>query len=176
MFLLSDLVEEVKALWIQNAEKDKQLAPDTRLNDRALTADTEGEPGKVDVSSTEQQVAAFLQSKGIDLNCDNIEACHLLPRRNPTNKPAVIIRFVNRKHKNALLKQGRKLRGSDVFINEHLTKNNAEIARRARYLKKQKKIQNTWTANCRIFIKLNGTPEEAKVLVVSCMEELEKYQ
>jgi len=43
-------------------------------------------------------------------------------------------------------------------------------------MKKQKKIQNTWTTNCKIFIKLNGTPEEAKVLVIRNMEDLDKYQ
>ena len=83
---------------------------------------------------------------------------------------------MNRKHKTALLKQRRKLKGSDVYINEHLTKYNGDIARKARFMKKQKKIQNTWTTNCKIFIKLNGTPEEAKVLVIRNMEELDKYQ
>lgn len=45
-----------------------------------------------------------------------------------------------------------------------------------RLLRKQKKIQSTWTANCKVFIKLNGPPEVAKVLVIRSMEELEKYQ
>lgn len=194
------LVEEVKALRIQNEEKDKRLTflenrvaeleQYTRINDvvisglnikarsyaRALTAGEGGEPDELDVSSTEQQVATFLQSKGVQLDCDNIEACHPLPERNAGDKSAVIMRFVNRKHKIALLKQGRKLKGSDVYINEHLTKRNAEIAKKARYLKKQKKIQHTWTTNCKIFIKLNGTPEEAKVLMVRSIEELDRYQ
>lgn len=60
-------------------------------------------------------------------------------------------------------------------MNEHLIKRNADIARKARYLKKQGKIQNTWTTNCKVFIKLNGTPEQAKVLVIRNMEELDKY-
>ncbi|KAJ8351712.1 hypothetical protein SKAU_G00231880 [Synaphobranchus kaupii] len=179
---LDFLMEEVSA----NAEKDKRLAylesrvadleQYTRMNDVVITglqvkprsyADSGGEPGELDASSTEQQVAVFLQSKGIALDCDNIEACHPLPRRNASDKPVIIMRFVNRKHKIALLKQGKKLKGTDVFINEHLTKSNAEIAKKARYLRKIKKIQSTWSTNCKIFIKLNGTPEEAKVLMVS---------
>ncbi len=83
---------------------------------------------------------------------------------------------MNRKHKNALLRQGKKLKGSNVYLNEHLTKRNTDIARKARFLRKQRKIQSTWTANCKIFIKLNGTPEEAKVLVIKDVEELDKYQ
>lgn len=193
-----DLVEEVKVLRLQNAEKDKRicyleskvadLEQYTRMNDviitglqikprsyaRAVTANNGGESD--DVDAVQDEVAAFLQSKGIEMDCSNIEACHPLPRRNASDKPAIIMKFSNRKDKTALLKQGRKLKGTNVFINEHLTKNNADIARRARYLKKQNKIQNTWTLNCKIFIKLNGTPEEAKVLVVRNITDLDKYQ
>ncbi|KAI9535998.1 hypothetical protein NQZ68_038405 [Dissostichus eleginoides] len=185
-----DLVEEVKILRIQNAEKDKRLEylesrvedleQYTRINDviitglkvrprsyaQAVNTDTGGEPRELDASSTGQQVAAFLQSKGLQLDCNNIEACHPLPRRKDSDNPAIILRFVNRKHKTSLPKQGRKLKGSDVYMNDNLTKRNADIARKARYLKKQRKIQNTWISNCKIFIKLNGTPEEAKVLVI----------
>lgn len=84
------------------------------------------------------------------------------------------MRFVNRKHKTELLKQERKLKGTNVFINEHLTKRNADIARLN--LRKQGKIQNTWTNNCKVFIKLNGTPEQARVVVIRSMEELDRYQ
>ena len=134
---------------------------------RAVTADSEGGDGELD---------AFLQSKGIHLNCNNIEACHPLPRRNNSDKPAIIIQFVNRKHKIALLREGRRLKGTDVYLNEHLTKRNAEIAKNARYLKKQKEIQNTWTTNCKVFIKLNGPPKEAKGLVIRDVAEPDKYQ
>lgn len=195
-----DLVEEVKALRTQNVEKEKRitylerrvadLEQYSRMNDvivtglhikprsyaRAVAADNGGECGEIEANSTEQQVAAFLQDKGIQLDCNSIEACYPLPRKNASEKSAVIMRFVNRKFKTALLKQGRKLKGSNVFINENLTKHNAVIAKKARYLKKQRKIQNTWTTNCKIFIKLNGSPEEAKVLVIRNLEDLDKYQ
>ncbi len=166
------------------------LEQDTRLNDvvitglhikprsyvQAVTADGGGEPGELDVSSTNQQVFAFLQTKGIEMDTKDIEACHPLSRRDASEKLAVILRSVNRKHKTALLKQGRKLKGSNVYINEHLSKFNADIAKKARYLKKLKKIQSTWTANCKVFIKLNGTPEEAMVKAIRNIDELDKYQ
>lgn len=76
-----------------------------------------GEPGELDVRSAEQPVLAFMQSKSIDLDSVNIEACRSLPRRGPNNNPAVIIGFVNRKQKTALLKQGKMFKGTNVFIN-----------------------------------------------------------
>jgi len=46
---------------------------------------------------------------------------------------------VGRKYKIELLKVAEKLKGTDVFVNEHLNKKNAEIAHQARILKKEKK-------------------------------------
>lgn len=198
---LMELLEEVKQLRLLNIEKDKRIAElerrvddleqYSRINDliitgipikprsyaRAVAADEGDELGEREVRSVEQQVAAFLQSKGVELDRERIEACHPLPRRKNTDRPAaVILRFVNRKDKMALLKQGRKLKGTNVYINEHLTKKNADMARKARYLKKQGKIQHTWVTNGQIYIKLTGSPEEAKIIKIRNMEELDKYQ
>ncbi|KAL7374961.1 hypothetical protein ABVT39_009825 [Epinephelus coioides] len=197
---IMELVAEVKDLRLQNAEKEKRIAylesrvadleQYSRINDvivtglkinprsyaQAVATDNGGEPGELDANSMEKLVANFLQSKGIELDCSNIEAYHPLPRRNARDRPAVILRFANRKHKIALLKHGRKLKGTDVFINEHLAKHNADIATRACQLKKQRKIQNTWTSNCKVFIKLNGAPEEAKVICIRNIMDLDKFQ
>lgn len=71
----------------------------------------------------ELKVAAFLWSKGIVQNLDDIEAWGLLTG-------------------NTLLKQGKSLKGTNVYINNHLTRK--KITRKARYLRKQNKIQRTW--------------------------------
>lgn len=168
------LVEEVKALHFQNAEKEKRithlenrvadLEQYTRMNDvivtglqvkprsyaRVVNNNSGGEHDELDMRSREEQVAAFLESKGIHLDTDNMEACHPLSRRSATDKPAVILRFINRKHKMTPLKQGKKLKGANVFMNDHLTKNKAEIARRAQYVKKLRKIANTWTVDIQL--------------------------
>lgn len=140
------LVEEVKVLWIQNAEMDRRVADlenrvaeleqYSRINDvivtglcikprsyaRAVTTDNRGEPGEQDDQSAEQQVAAFFHSKGTEVDVNNVEACHPLSWRSDSNTPsAVIIRFVNRKHKTALLKQGRKLKGTPTSQEKHAT-------------------------------------------------------
>lgn len=77
--------------------------------------------------------------------------------------------------KNDLLRQTKKLKGTEVYVNEHLTKKNADIARQARALRKQKKIQATWTRNCKVFIKLNGSPEEAKTMMIRELSDLERF-
>ena len=62
-------------------------------------------------------------------------------------------------------------------MNEHLSKKNAEIARGARIMKKQKKIKSTWTRNCRVLIRVEGdTPEDDKVLTVKHLADLDPYR
>lgn len=71
------------------------------------------------------------------------------------------------------LRQGTKLKGSNVYINEHLTQKNADIVTKARLLKEQGKT--TWTVNCRVFIKPKDATENAKGLYIRSIEQLEKY-
>ena len=122
----------------------------------------------------EIQVIELFKSKEIVVDKEHIAACYTFPFKYRKTNPVIIMRFANRIHKDLQLKQGRKLEGSDVYLNEHLTKKNADIAREARVLKKQKEIQGTWTRNCKIMIKLNGPAET--VLVVRDKKELEKYK
>lgn len=142
-----------------------------RTGGRGGEDDTMGE-----INSLEQQVLQFFTSKDIDIDSSAISACHVLPRKDNKAKPAIIIRFVNRKNKNGLLRQAKKFRGTDVYLNENLTKKNSDIARQARALRKQSKIQGTWTRNCKVWIKLNGTPEEAKVIMIRELADLDKLK
>ena len=138
-------------------------------------------PSDEETESLETQVLHFFASRDIHVQSHNISACHPLPRKvtetNIQQPPAIIIRFVNRKHKIELMKQGRKLQKTGVYINEHLTKKNADIAKEARNLRKDEKIKSTWSRNCRVFIRTNGaSPEEEKVFVIKEIGELTKYK
>ena len=151
--LLTELMVEIKELKQQNLDKDKKIADlekrlddfeqYSRMNDlivsglktrpptyaRAAALNLE-EPTESDIASIERQVVSFLEGKGIPVEESDIEACHpLQSRQNNKDSPAIIIRFVNRKRKTEILKQGKKLKGTNVYLNEHLTKRNGQIAR-----------------------------------------------
>lgn len=104
-------------------------------------------------ASLEDQVVSFLEEKHIKIDKDRISACHALGRRSKDTPPNIIIRFSNRKEKIRLLQQGKKLSGTKVFINEHLTRKNAGIARYARNLRSNKHIEGTWTKDGLVFVK-----------------------
>lgn len=64
-----------------------------------------------------------------------------------------------------------------MFVNEHLTKKNGNIAYAARQLRKANKIKVTWTRNCKVFIRANGaTPEEERAVMVKAISELDSYK
>ena len=99
--------------------------------------------------------------------------CHTLPGKKEI--PDIVLRVTNRKTKVTLLRNAKLLKGTRVFFNEHLTRRNAQIAREARRLKREKKIISTWTRNCKVFIKTLGTPETSQVRHIQSLEDLQNY-
>ena len=111
-----------------------------------------------------RQVIGYLNKKlDIDIVSNDISACRTLKNRMRGNPDNVTVRFVHKKSKIKVLANVRKLRSSNVFINEHLTKKNGEIAQKARLLRRQGKISTMWTRDCKIFMKTIGVPEVAKI-------------
>ena len=75
-----------------------------------------------------------------------------------------------------VLKQSRKLKGTNIYINEHLTPRNNEIAKKARLLRKQGKISRAWIRDCKVFIKTNGIPEVANRVIIRKMSDFDVYE
>ena len=139
------------------------------------------------VESVEKQLVSFLVSRGVDVAEGDIEACHPLPipantkaRLEKENKivgpDPIIVRFVNRKSKVSLMKQWKRLQGTKVYLNDHLTKANAVLAARARQLRRDSKIKNTWTRDCNIYVQTNGPPEKSKILVIRSAADLSQLE
>ena len=55
--------------------------------------------------------------------------------------------------KTEIMRKRKMLKGSAVFLNDHLTQKNNELFAEARWLKKEWKIVGTWTMNGNIFVK-----------------------
>ena len=106
-----------------------------------------------ELASLEDQVVGFLEEKNIAIDKANKSACHLIGKGTKDYPPRIILRFANRKEKVRLLRQRRNLSDTPVFINEHLTHKNAQIAKHARKLRKEAKIKDTWTRNGVTFIR-----------------------
>ena len=150
-----------------------------RSYSRAVTHnnDTESQNAAFDdeTESVEEQLLGFLGRQGIAINKSDISACHVLKTKDQTKKPPIIIRLVNRKSKINILKNGRKLKGTNVYINEHLSRKNANISALARQLKRRQRIHSTFTRNCKVFVKTNGAPGVSRVVLIKDISELDKF-
>ncbi|KAJ4919374.1 hypothetical protein JOQ06_022328 [Pogonophryne albipinna] len=90
--------------------------------------------------SVETQVLEALNDRGVYLKSEEIEICHTLGKPSESGFQRVIIKLVSRKTKVCMMINAKKLKGTGIYINEHLTKRNADIARTARDLRKRNKI------------------------------------
>ena len=99
--------------------------------------------------------------------------CHAM-RASSHQPDNVIVKFTKRKKKIMILNKAKQLKGTNIFLNEHLTKKNSDIFRMTRTLRKEGRISNTWTRDCKVFIRTNGSPEVAKVHLIKNNSDFEK--
>lgn len=119
------------------------------------------------LEQTEQNVLAICQQLQVNISPADISIAHRLKRKPYTKgPPAVMVQFKNRKAREAVYAARFKLkerRDVAIFINEDLTKHNAEIFAQARQLVKVKKIFSTWTKAGIVYIKATQTSRPTSV-------------
>ena len=102
---------------------------------------------------------------------DPDKAARTKTRTNNKPKPVLtIVRFNNRRAREKILRARKTLKNTNnaVYINEHLTKMNADLFRAAREAFNDKKLLGTWTMNGRVFIKKH----DGRVSVVTSQAQL----
>ena len=146
----------------------KSYARASTNNSEIITEDTEEE-----LETLENQVLEFLNTKlDLDLEPSEIAACH--PINAKKTKKDIIVRVVNRKTKIHILRKAKQLKGTQVFINEHLTKRNGELAKHGRDLRKQNRIAGTWTRNGKIYVKTNGAHGTSRIQIIKDISDFAK--
>lgn len=119
-----------------------------------------------------EQVVIDLVNKYLDvpITREDISVAHRLPKRPTDTKPAaIIVRFTNRRARNAVFygRKALKTRKPGVYINEHLIQSRAMLLSEARKLVKSNKLQGAWTNNGSIYIRLSGSLNSKPIRVES---------
>ena len=109
--------------------------------------------------STEKTVLKlFTESMGLNLTPSDITIAHRLKKGGKDIHRPIIVRLVNKRVRDCILRAKKTLRNSDgftsVFISEHLTQSASSLLFDARRLVCQKKIASAWTMNGRVFYKV----------------------
>ena len=102
----------------------------------------------------------------IDIDPYDVVAIHELPNKNK-DIYKTIVKFHFHETKSTIFKNIKKLKDTNIYINDHLTKYNSEIFYKARNLLKDSKIKYCWTVNGITFIKKTESSEKEKILNIS---------
>jgi len=143
------------------------------VGDRAdPTQEQQLQPQKEDIFATEKIFTEFCRNKlHIAVSPSDISICHRLPSRNTTAPRPVIVRFANRKMKSRILAQRNELKGSNIYMNEHLTKRTSDMFAKARKLVKDRVLLGAWTTNGRLTIKVQDG-ERVRTKTINHPDEL----
>lgn len=101
---------------------------------------------------------------GVELRCDDIDRSHRVGRRTPPHqgpsKPrAIIVKMTSYRHRQRLITNRKKLKGTGLSICEDLTDSNRSLLHQAFLASKTKnsKIVSSWTQDGRVIVSVRTT-------------------
>ncbi|KAH3882949.1 hypothetical protein DPMN_006896 [Dreissena polymorpha] len=101
--------------------------------------------------TTKYMVETLNTKLGCRIDTSDIDIAHRL-KKGPDGKKDIIVRFQSRLLRNSVLKQGRVLRQSGIFVREDLTPLNLEVFMSVKR-KMSDEVSSVWTRNGVIFFK-----------------------
>jgi len=139
-------------------------AATTKPTKRSTTSTPVEETQPVSKSATMKAnfVKFARQTLSVTLEPYDITSIHLLPPwRN--GKHPILVQFLSAEKKAEVMSRRLQLKGTDIYINEHLSRHNRELFRQARQLKREKKIVSAWSEHCCVYVKIHEGGRRVKV-------------
>lgn len=169
----STLRAKVKGLEQQLDDADQY----SRIN--CLEINGIPESNQEDVTEVVKTIGSVL---GVDVNAEDIDACHRLGPKNEGKRRGIIVKFVRRQLKEEMLRKRkikRNLNTSDigmasgpadvVYINESLSPARRKVLNAARLLRKEQNYSFVWVKNGKIFLR---KAEGSKAIMLTNMDQV----
>ena len=119
-----------------------------------------------------QNFIKFAETKlQIHIKEEEILAIHDLHKRRDGTVP-IIVKFMRNSTKQSIMINRKKLKKSDIFINEHLTQRNVEVEKKARKMKKDGVIHSVWTWNGKVYIKETESSPKKEIKNISILHQI----
>ena len=134
-----------------------------------------GMPDSIDDNNLENTVISMMSDINVNIEENDIEACHRLGKPDVTSKSKkTIVRFANRKNCNKIFENKKKLaklknqkhnfrEGTKIFVSESLAPMNESIAFSCRKLKRKELIHSCYNRNGIINIKMTDKSRPIKI-------------
>ena len=118
-------------------------------------------------------VMKYAKDNDVELSYRDFDACHRVGKKQPNNPRPILVKFIRRDHRTALLRTRTTQRQarSNIFVNEDLTAMRAEAAREARSLVKKNKIASSYVFSGKIVISTN----DGQSIRITNIQQLAKY-
>ena len=156
---------------------DQGPVPLSRIVGESVSDEQNGSAPQRVQDTLEDKLVTFLNTYDIPIKKEEISACHTLGKREHEKKQPIVVRFVSRKTKTMMLANGYKLKDvkkpGGVYINEHLSKKNSELARKA--MRKSKEIISTWTRDCNVFVRIEHGDGNTRIVKINDMADLDRF-
>lgn len=194
--VVAPLMQQIEELKKTVANKDQEIADlHARVDEleqysRRNCVRISGIPA-ADNENTDEVTMKLGAALGVTITTDMIDRSHRVGRPDQADRQ-IIVKFTSYRHKRLLMGVRRHLKHKTastmgfsppasaaeaaarsaprgVFVNDDLTRQRARLAAKARRLKQERRIQDTWVRDGEIFIKKNE-----KISKVFNEEELEK--
>lgn len=164
---------ELKSENVRLNQRVEELEQYTRANNLEI----KGVPAAGDVSELVKRIGDLV---GESITESDIDICHRVPTPNP-DKKNIVVRFVRRCKRNAVLEKSRKKRITTkdlgfavvdaVYINEHLTRPGKQLLGAAIAKKKQVNWRFVWTTGGKVFARRD---ESAAAVHIRSLSDLDK--
>ena len=158
---------------LKHAEQLNDLEQYGRRNSiriAGLPSDSENQPS----AAVADEMASLLTKKlGMPIATTDIDVAHRLGKFAKNKSRPVIVKFLRRQTKIEIMKRAQMLKGSRLFINEDLTKLNAEVLASLR-LKEPDLIERAWSFEGKLFVRYRGSDRRETVSFVKYREWLDK--
>lgn len=185
---IDSLVNDVRLLKEENVtlkkelEEVKQQQNESDQYNRRATLEIQGVPEKngENVSTIVTEIGNAL---GMNINNENIDACHRLGKKSGERPRTIIVKFLRRQDQEKMIKE-RKMRrmlnvddvwkkgftpseNSTIYINESLTPSNRKLHAEARKIKKDKNYKYLWVKGGNIYIRKQENSQRIHIKTMS---------
>ncbi|XP_039288954.1 uncharacterized protein LOC120352444 [Nilaparvata lugens] len=176
---IETLTRRVVSLEKENIQL-KERVEDLEQYSRVNMVEIRGLPQQTNENLT-SMVCSISGALGCQITEDSIDTCHRIGRAGPEGPAPVVVKFVRRTDKNALLQKRRVKRDFSsrhiggntdrpIYINECLSPSRRKLFSLARSAHKEHRFRFLWVRDCKILIrKKEGSP----VIELKSVEQLE---
>ena len=135
-------------------QKVDQLEQYTRRNSLRIS----GLPEEEDEDCYEKVLSTLNTKLSLSppLSIDHIDCLHRTGKSHPNKPRQVIVKFTSYQHRRRVMAQRRQLRGTNLYVNEDLTRKRNALYWSARNAKRQQRIRDAWTYDGRVMIKTHS--------------------